>query len=227
MLARMKFLFPLLLMMAIGSGCSWLWLGIDQPMEEPVPQEAVMVAGTVVRTIDDCAFDSICAYVVDTGAGEINVIWSEGRTIEPCQGFVEANIVVGDAIEAYGASSTRLDGESISICGDASYYVSLADQDTPQQEPTGAADVQNITGTVVEQISDCAFDGICAYVVETDAGQVNVIWSEGMTLQGCLGTIDAGIEIGDSIEATGATSMALEGASISVCGDASYYIHKA
>jgi DNA/RNA endonuclease YhcR with UshA esterase domain len=232
MLARLKFIAPLLMLILIGSGCSWLFFGVEEQALDSGQLESMTVTGTVVSTIDDCAFDAICAYVLETDAGEVNVIWSEGRTIEPCQGTIQPEIQIGDFIEAYGAPSDLLDGETITICPDVSYYVSTLmphddESDNPTDAPMDDAQVQSVTGTVVGTVDDCAFDGICAYVVDTGAGEVNVIWSEGMTMNGCQGEIGPNIQVGDAVEAMGAVSTALDGESISVCGDASYYVRQA
>ncbi|MEL6408462.1 MAG: hypothetical protein AAFR81_29110 [Chloroflexota bacterium] len=86
---------------------------------------------------------------------------------------------------------------------------------------------RSLSGEVVEFISDCAFDGICAYVVETESGeQVTVIWSEGMS-PNCQNDMfnggDTDIQVGDTLEATG---RAIDDSTISACGNDSYSITK-
>ncbi len=82
--------------------------------------EAVQMQGTVVDTVDDCAFDGICAYVVDTDAGAYNVIWSEGMTPVPCQGEIDTAIAVGDTVEFSAEVRTA---DSVSVCPSADYFV--------------------------------------------------------------------------------------------------------
>lgn len=94
----------------------------------------------------------------------------------------------------------------------------------------GENDMQStrqVTGDVIELISDCAFDGNCAYVVQTDSGEaVTVIWAEGSSpicqndpFQGG----DTDIQVGDSIDSLG---RVIDDNTISGCGDLSYYIRK-
>lgn len=86
---------------------------------------------------------------------------------------------------------------------------------------------RQVTGEVIEFIGDCAFDGICAYIVETGSGEaVTVIWAEGMSpicqndpFQGG----DTDIEVGDSIDSLG---RVIDADTTSACGDPSYYIRK-
>lgn len=78
-----------------------------------------------------------------------------------------------------------------------------------------------LTGEVVDTIDDCAFDGICAYVVDTDQGQYKAIWAPGMI--SCEGTMDEHIVVGDTVEIFGEVT---EADSISICTNSTYSIHK-
>ena len=86
---------------------------------------------------------------------------------------------------------------------------------------------RQVTGEVIELIGDCAFDGNCAYVVQTESGEeVTVIWAEGMSpicqndpFQGG----DTDIQVGDTIDSLG---RVIDASTTSACGDTSYYIRK-
>ncbi|MFP4439278.1 MAG: hypothetical protein ACLFVO_18710 [Chloroflexaceae bacterium] len=93
--------------------------GNAEPAELTVG-EAVQMQGTVVDTVDDCAFDGICAYVVETDQGAYNVIWSEGMTPVPCQGDIDTGITVGDMVEFSAEVRTA---DSVSVCPSADYFV--------------------------------------------------------------------------------------------------------
>ena len=62
-------------------------------------------------------------------------------------------------------------------------------EDYSKQQATNPShnggEVMTVSGTVVDMVGDCAFDGICSYIVESDSGQYEVIWAEGMMQ--CLG----------------------------------------
>ena len=192
---------------------------------EPIGEigTTITVTGSVIETIDDCVVDGICAFVVQIETGEqITVVWSEGDSPNCFNNpFPPGDITIetGENIEAYGRI---VDAGSISVCGDESYYIAYA---TPSLDVEPAP--RQVSGEVVEVISDCAFDGNCAYVVETESGeQVTVIWAEGMSpicqndpFQGG----DTNINVGDSIDSFG---RVIDDSTISVCGDPSYYITK-
>lgn len=108
----------------------------DDPLSEPLPEETesdmaanlftvdddVTVTGTVTGTIDDCAFDGNCALVLDVDGTEVNAIWAEGML--RCEGQYDDSITVGDTVEASGIAR---DGNSLSICPSADYYIRLAE----------------------------------------------------------------------------------------------------
>lgn len=95
--------------------------GIEGESEMQVSRQ---VTGEVIEFIGDCAFDGICAYVVETDSGEaITVIWVEGDSPicqnDPFQGG-DSDIVVGDSIDSLGRV---IDDSTTSACGDPSYYI--------------------------------------------------------------------------------------------------------
>lgn len=94
----------------------------------------------------------------------------------------------------------------LTACGQSSTTLNIGDE-------------VNLTGTVVDTIDDCIVDGICAFVVDTDQGQINAIWAEGM--RRCEGTMDSGIAVGDTVTIRGAVTDA---DSVSICGGAGYFI---
>jgi hypothetical protein len=94
-------------------------------------------------------------------------------------------------------------------------------------EPLQAGEVVELTGTVVDTIGDCAFDGICAYVVDTERGQVTVIWSRGLSIveaedvPPCLGSLDQGIAVGDTVDIRAA---AIAEDRVSICASQDYFV---
>jgi hypothetical protein len=105
-------------LMVFLSACSWITglAVMENEMASPssppftVDQE-VTVTGTVIGTITDCAFDGICALVLDVDGAEVNAIWAEGML--PCEGQYEDGIAVGEVVEAFGIAR---DANSLSIC---------------------------------------------------------------------------------------------------------------
>ncbi|MCA9884505.1 MAG: hypothetical protein KC546_02090 [Anaerolineae bacterium] len=119
-----------LIVIVIVSACTWWFEGPPRPDEPPMPVEApqvgedLQITGPVIDTIDDCAFDGICALAVDTkDYGLVYVIWSEGMTINGCSGQYEGEIGENDEVEAFGQVTELLDGTAITICPSADYYV--------------------------------------------------------------------------------------------------------
>ncbi|MEM8533142.1 MAG: hypothetical protein AAGF95_20015 [Chloroflexota bacterium] len=90
--------------------------GDNNTGEPPVVGSTARITGEVVDTIDDCAFDGICAYVVDTDQGQYKVIWAPGMI--PCHGTMDGDIVVGDTVEVFGEVT---EADSLSICTDSTY----------------------------------------------------------------------------------------------------------
>ncbi|NDJ52895.1 MAG: hypothetical protein GYB68_07415 [Chloroflexi bacterium] len=88
---------------------------------ELVPGEDATVSGVIIGTIDDCAFDGNCAYVIETDDGrEINAIWAEGML--QCEGALDDNIQVGNAVTVRGLARSATD---ISICPSPNYSITL------------------------------------------------------------------------------------------------------
>lgn len=86
-------------------------------------------------------------------------------------------------------------------------------------EPVQAGEVVDLSGTVVDTIGDCAFDGVCAYIVDTDRGQVTAIWSEGMVR--CEGSLEQNIAVGDTVDIRAA---AIAENRVSICASQDYFI---
>ena len=78
-----------------------------------------MFTGTVTGTIDDCAFDGICAFIVNES---MEVIWTNGMM--QCMGSMDNDIAVGDNVEVYAGTIFNDNGSSsFSICSDEEYYI--------------------------------------------------------------------------------------------------------
>jgi len=82
-------------------------------------QSEAMFTGTVTGTIDDCAFDGICAFIVNES---MEVIWANGMM--QCLGSMDNDIAVGDNVEVNAESIINDDGSvSFSICTGEDYYI--------------------------------------------------------------------------------------------------------
>ncbi|MEO0564488.1 MAG: hypothetical protein AAF125_20455 [Chloroflexota bacterium] len=70
---RLSQTLPLIPIALLVTGCSALagWLGDGTPSGWLVPGEVVTLRGEVVGTVDDCAFDGICALIIATAEGEV------------------------------------------------------------------------------------------------------------------------------------------------------------
>ena len=197
---------------------------------EPETSEATrQVTGTIVDFINECPVDGICAYVIETDEGqEVTVIWVEGDSPNCANdpfGLDNGIDIFGaedDRIEAFG---TVVDDNTISVCGDDSYYISFIEDAMPDNDEQAT---RQVTGEIIEVIGDCAFDGNCAYVVETaDGEQITVIWAEGMSPicqnDPFNGNSNNDIALGDTIDTLG---RVIDDTTTSACGDESYYIRK-
>jgi hypothetical protein len=76
------------------------------------------------------------------------------------------------------------------------------------------------TGTITEIVSDCTFDGICAYVVSTENETYTVIWAPGMAP--CHGQFEQS-SVGDVVEIDAEET---DGTTLSICNDSGYYIRR-
>lgn len=99
----------------------------------------------------------------------------------------------------------------------------------PTVEVSSPVDEAELTiqGTVTENVHDCAFDGDCYVVVQTDdGGQVNVIYTSGMLL-GCpnlnLDPTLWDLAAGERVEAFGEV---WNDGSIMVCTRDDYYLNR-
>src|SRR5690606_1323118 len=117
------------------------------------------VTGTITGFINECPVDGICAYIVETDEGqEVTVIWVEGDSPNCANdpfgldNGVDVFAAEGNRIEAFG---TVVSADTISFCGDDSYYISFI-EDTMSENESQAT--RQVTGEIVEVISDCAFD---------------------------------------------------------------------
>ncbi len=114
-------------LLVLNPACSWLTNGflVEQDMAAPANSlpftvdTEVTLSGTVTGTIDDCAFDGICALVVDAAGETVNIIWAEGMLA--CAGQYAGDIAIGDTITAYGIAR---DANSLSICASPAYTIS-------------------------------------------------------------------------------------------------------
>ncbi len=92
----------------------------DTTAEPPEPDTIVVnLAGTVTGTIDDCAFDGICAFIIDD---KTEVIWANGMM--QCLGSMDNDITIGDQVEVYAEvplNTTR--GSQVTICTGEEYYI--------------------------------------------------------------------------------------------------------
>ena len=79
-----------------------------------------------------------------------------------------------------------------------------------------------LTGTVTGTIDDCAFDGNCALVLQTEQGEINAVWAEGMVR--CEGSYTGDAAIGDFLEIYG---VVRDAKTVSICPSADYYIRQA
>lgn len=211
------------------SACSIFQLIDRQSDPTSEIQTSRQVTGEIVDFINQCPVDGICAYIIETDSGEeVTVIWSEGDSPNcfnnpfPVNNEVDTFNAVNTEIEVSGIV---VDSNTISVCGDESYYISFMEDEMGNDDSAQIS--RQVTGEVIELIGDCAFDGNCAYVVEIESGEeVTVIWAEGMSpicqndpFQG--GNSD--IQVGDSIDSL---VRVIDASTTSACGDTSYYIRK-
>ena len=95
-----------------------IFIGCTSPNPSLNIGETAAIEGAIVDTIDDCAFDGICAVIVETDQGRITVNWAEGDV--PCLGQMDSSLPSEVAIEAFGQVLAE---DTITICSDASYYL--------------------------------------------------------------------------------------------------------
>jgi len=222
---------PLLLLIALAVSACGLseFFTTESDINAPTIEVSagdVNLTGTVTATVDDCAFDGICALIVETDSGTYQVNWAEGMM--GCLGEYTGDVAVGDTVDVF--AETREPG-TVSICGGEAYFIRkqgqaqlpltpIGEEGPPMAQPGG--ETLNLTGTVTATVDDCAFDGICALIVETDNGTYQVNWAEGM--MGCLGEYTGDVAIGDTVDVF---AEAREPGTVSICSGEQFYIRKA
>ena len=105
----------------IGAEAETLSSEPPPPIAEEVPSAwgvPFRIAGTVIGTIDDCAFDGICALIIDANSVIYNVIYAPGMMM--CEGTYDGNAVIGDTVEIYGELDEQI---AITICTSPDYYI--------------------------------------------------------------------------------------------------------
>lgn len=204
-----------------------------RPDDTPIrpDNQTQTITGTVVENSQQVPADGNNVLVVETETGTLNVLYMEGGLVLPEFAEQQCNnndsvaqfaqtLQVGDRVEIFGATHENYDLE---VCSNTDFYITLLETD-----PSASADTRQVTGEIIEVIGDCAFDGNCAYVVETaDGEQVTVIWAEGMSPicqnDPFNGAGNNDIALGDTIETLG---RVIDDTTTSACGDESYYIRK-
>lgn len=173
-------------------------------------EKDIQLQGTITEEIFDCAFDSFCAYIVDSDSlGPVKVIWSTGRP--RCEGSLAPDLKIGDKISVFGR---QISPDQVSICAQPDYYIRLQ-----ESSPFMEQNIQ-LQGIITGQIFDCIFDGICAYMINSETlGPVTVIWATGMLR--CEGILAPDLQIGDKINVFGRQISPDE---ISICAEPDYYI---
>lgn len=164
----------------------------------------ITIRGVVVENNQGCAADADCYLTVETENGTYTVIYGEGRRMPvEEQPLCDANpdvynfgfgVTSGTEVEIF--ARVREDG-TLATCYDSKYTIEVVDEGS---EPVG--EVLSFTGTVVEHINDCIFDGICAWVVESDGTRYTVIYAPGMMQCPNPNAITDEIVIGDTVEVT-------------------------
>jgi hypothetical protein len=185
-------------------GCSFgqMFSGSNEP--ESLTVSEMTINGTVLENNQGCAADADCYLVVETEDGTFTVVYGEGRRLPvEEQPLCDANpdvynfgftVEVGAQVEIF--ARVREDG-TLATCYDPQYTIQvLRSGDAPMGE------VLTFTGTVVEHINDCIFDGICAWVVESDNTRYTVIYSPGMMMCPNPNGIVEEIGIGDTVAVT-------------------------
>lgn len=97
------------------------------PQNNLTPGSEVSLTGVVVDTIDTCAADGICAYVLDTAIGEIDAIWAEGMM--RCEGTLAEDISIGEEVQVFGL--VQDDTSQVSICAMNDHYIIRSGEPTP------------------------------------------------------------------------------------------------
>lgn len=195
--------------------------------------ETITVTGVVVDNVQEVPADGDNYLLLDTDEGRRIVLYEQGGLFPDDQADQQCNqntlmaleaqtLEAGDTVEVSGALNAE---GNVEICSDTAYTITILDRANSQEN--AVAETREVSGEVVEFISDCAFDGNCAYVVETDDGErVTVIWAEGSSpicQNDPFNGGDTDIDVGNTIDAFG---RVINDNTMSGCGDPSYYITK-
>jgi hypothetical protein len=203
---RLIMIFGLLAVVWVLVGCSFgqMFSSSDEPDSLTVSE--MTISGTVLENNQGCAADADCYLTVETEDGTFTVIYGEGRRL-PVEGqaLCDANpdmynfgfsVAIGAEVEIY--ARVREDG-TLATCYDPQYTIQVLSEG---DAPMNAGEVLTFTGTIVEHINDCIFDGICAWVVESDGTRYTVIYSPGMMMCPNPNGIIEEIAIGDTVAVT-------------------------
>lgn len=112
----------------ILSACNLFTMGVEEvvrpPVSPPSPDVVVsmptiMINGVVTDTIDDCAFDGICALIITSVDIDYTVIYAPGMML--CEGEYDGTATIGDSVGVNG----ELTGEAntITICTSPDYFI--------------------------------------------------------------------------------------------------------
>ena len=199
-----KLIFGLLALVWMLVGCTSgdMFSGTNEPDSSGADNE-VTILGVVVENNQGCAADADCYLTVETEDGTFTVIYGEGRRLPvEEQPLCDANpdvynfgfsVAVGTEVEIFARE--REDG-TLATCYDPKYTIEVLSEEAPM------GTVLTINGTVIEHINDCIFDGICAWVVESNGIPYTVIYAPGMMQCPNPNAITEEIAIGDTVEVT-------------------------
>lgn len=92
-----------------------------------------------------------------------------------------------------------------------------------EDTPLVVGESATIRGEVVDIISDCAFDGRCAYIVAADDGQqYTAVWADGMMCVNFDAVVDEAV-IGDTVEVFASVA---DPNTLTICPEGQWYIRK-
>lgn len=111
--------FLLTLVALTVSACGLFGFSTSPDTPDLNPGDTITLTGEVVDTIDDCAFDGICALVVEADGERWEVIYAPGMMM--CEGEYDGQAGVGSTVEVY-AEVTENPGE-LTICTTTGYYI--------------------------------------------------------------------------------------------------------
>jgi hypothetical protein len=94
--------------------------------------------------------------------------------------------------------------------------------DALSSEPLPVDEEITLTGHVVDTIDDCVVDGICALIIEAEAGRYIVVWNQGWIP--CEGKMARDIPANTTLEVFGVVT---DENTVSICPSPDYYIRVA